>query len=316
MTQHVAPSPVYIVLLNYQGADDTLACLASLESYLVYRPYHVIVVDNASPDDSVARLKQAQEKIDFELIVSPDNRGFSAGNNLAIQTVLDRVKQGTISENAFIWLLNNDTTVHEQALTPLVKLAHQTQGLVGSLLLYPDQRYQQVGTQINWWTGSTRGYPDTGLTDGMQVTCLTGASMLIPISVFQKIGLLDESYFLYFEDAEFCLRAAHAGINCHVSLESKVYHHEGKTTGKHSLATQYYFHRNRMKVLTQYASPVQKACITLYQRFRLWRNGVKASLKQTTDRHRSMTVQQWAFHDYTTGVFGPCPHNLKQLEVT
>ncbi len=317
MTSQPQIVPVVIILVNYRGTDDTLACLASLKDSLHYPQYQIIVVDNASPDDSVKRLQAAQASFNFELIASDINGGFSAGNNLAIRSVLNQIDHGALPEKTHVWLLNNDTTVDPEALTSLVTLSEKTKGISGSLLLYPDGRYQQVGTRMNWWTGSTRGYSKNRLREGLPVMSLSGASMLIPAAVFRQIGLLEESYFLYFEDAEFCLRAARAGISSNISLNSKVYHIEGSSTGRSSLATQYYFHRNRLRVLAHYApSPLQKACIEAYQRFRLWRNGLKTAINPTTDRRRSMTVQQWAYHDYITGVSGPCPHDLKQLETT
>jgi GT2 family glycosyltransferase len=291
---------VYIILLNYRGVSDTLACLESL-TRLQYPHFKTIVVDNASNDGSVEALKQSS--YGFHLIVSEENKGYSGGNNLGIQYALDQ-------DADLIWLLNNDTTVDPNALTMMVEENKKTGGLVGSLLLYPDRSYQQVGTQITWSTGSTKGIPEHELSDGMSVDCLTGASMLIPKTAFKRVGLLDESYFLYFEDNEYTLRAKNASFTATVALRARVFHKEGASTGKSSLKTQYYYHRNRLKVLFQFATPMEKLTIALYTGFRVLRGAFKSMMDPSPDRKSSAQVQWLAVQDFLKGVSGPCPHNL------
>ncbi len=305
---------VTIVLVNYRGANDTLACLESFQT-LDYASKDIIVVDNNSGDDSIELLKASRFK--FELICSDINLGFSGGNNLAIKKVLERKNDKDLENykpTDYIWLLNNDTEVGPSALTNLVKEAQKTGGITGSLLLYPDKQYQMVGTQINWLTGGTKGYKETELENGMSVECVSGASMLIPTSLFKRIGLMDESYFLYFEDSEFCLRAREKNYPVTLAIGSRVYHKEGATTGKKSFATQYYFHRNRLKVLFQYASVQDKIPLAIYSAFRLLRDGLKALLQPK--RRLNFNVQWIAFNDFIKGIDGPCPaqHNLDHQE--
>lgn len=292
---------VFILLLNYRGADDTLACLESLR-HLNYPRYHIVVIDNASGDGSVEKLRAAQQQQDFHLIESPENLGFSGGNNLGIEYAL-------ANDADYLWLLNNDTTVDSNALTYLVEQSEKTGGLVGSLLLYPDRTYQQVGTRIKWLTGQTRGIPEHEISDGMEVDCLTGASMLIPAKLVRRIGMLDETYFLYFEDGEFCLRARKLNYPCTVALRSRVFHKEGASTGKRSLRTQYYYQRNRLKMLMHYASPMEKMTISGYTAFRLLRSIVKA-LVGPADRKDSAKIHWLAIFDYIRGAGGPCPHAI------
>jgi GT2 family glycosyltransferase len=306
-----ATPQVYILLLNFRGTQDTLACLDSLRN-LNYTNYRTIVIDNASPDDSVERLKTRlqQNPQEFQLIESAQNLGYSGGNNLGVSDVL---KNSTLAVDTYIWLLNNDTTVAPDTLTYLVNEAQRTGGLVGSLLLCPDGSYQQVGTRINWWNGGTKGYPEGAVQDGMPVETLSGASMLIPVQAIRKAGLLNESFFLYFEDGEASLRYARAGFPLTVAAQSLVYHKEGATTGKKSLPTQYYFHRNRLRLLMMYAHPLQKLTILGYAFFRLCRSIVKSGLKPDPDRQISAKVHQVAMKDFLRGVSGPCPHNLEGL---
>ncbi len=300
--------PVYILLLNYRGAGDTLKCLDSLRA-LDYPEFRVVVIDNHSPDDSVARFKArlAEYPGEFILIESAHNLGFSGGNNLGIEHALHHAGP---QAHGYVWLLNNDTTVDPQALKNLVLQAEKTGGLAGSLLLYPEGSYQQVGTRVKWWTGGSRGYRQSDVRDGMTVECLSGASMLIPIRAIRQVGLMDPSYFLYFEDGEYSLRCARAGYALTVATESIVYHQEGATTGRKSLPTQYYFHRNRLKMLFAFASPPQKITIACYAVFRLLRSVVKSWVNPTPERKASAKVHWLAIRDFMKGVSGPCPHNL------
>lgn len=303
----ISTPPVYILLLNYGKAEHTLACLDSLRG-LDYPDYRILVIDNASPDDSVTRLQARLETHpdEFRLLVSPGNLGFSGGNNLGIRHVLETEKR----DDACVWLLNNDATVDPQALSALMVEVRTTGGLAGSCIRHPDGRYQQVGTHFRWWTGGSRGYPESEVHDGMPVETLCGASMLIPLRAFRQAGLLDESFFLYFEDGEFSLRCARFGFPLTVAAGSAVYHEEGATTGRKSLATQYYFHRNRMRLLLRCAHPVQKPVIAFYSLFRLLRAMGRALLSRRDERKKAARVQALAFGDLWKGVSGPCPHRL------
>lgn len=300
---------VYVLLLNYRGTDDTLACLDSLQQ-LNYPNFKTIVIDNASPDNSVERLNARlnERPGEFHLIESQANLGYSGGNNLGIDYALAQN-----ASDAFIWLLNNDTTVDYSALTALVDEAHKTGGLVGSLLLYPDGSYQQLGTKLKWLTGSAKGYKESEAQDGMALETLTGASMLVPLKAIQRAGKLDESFFLYFEDGEYSLRCARQGFSLTLAQNSRVFHKEGATTGRKSLSTQYYFHRNRLRLFWMYANPLQKIAIGLYTAFRLLRTVVKSSRTADPKKKVSTQVQWLAVKDFCRGISGPCPHNLELL---
>jgi GT2 family glycosyltransferase len=308
----MASSPlVYILLLNYRGSQHTLACLDSLR-LLDYPDYKIIVIDNASPDNSVEILQARLSKHpgEFHLIQSLENLGFSGGNNLGIEYAM--AEAGSDADD-YIWLLNNDTTVEANTLSALIQEAQKTGGLAGSLLLYPDGSYQQVGTRFNWITGRPKGYAENEVKNGMAVETLTGASMLIPLKALQQVGLLDPSFFLYFEDGEFSLRCRHAGLPLTIATGSRVYHKESATTGRKSLLTQYYYHRNRMHMLFMFASPAQKLSIGFYAAFRMLRSIVKSVFSHEWERKISARVQRLALRDFSKGIRGKCPHNLDDL---
>lgn len=294
----LSPS-VSIILLNYRGASDTLACLDSL-SQLAYPRYDIIVVDNDSQDDSPERLRASG--FEGRLIQARENRGFSAGNNLGIEVALN-------NHADYVWLLNNDTTVDPHALTHLVAEAEKTGGLAGSLLLYPDRRFQQAGITLNWHTGRARGVPESALADGMALDAISGASMLIPTKALQRMGPLDERYFLYFEDVEYCLRAARLRYPITLALRSRVFHVEGASTGKRSPASRYYFQRNRLRAMLAYASPLSRATILAYSLFR-WGRSLAKGLAGDAEHRLDARLHTLALWDALRGVNGPCPHAL------
>jgi GT2 family glycosyltransferase len=337
LAQNDDPFDVAIVLLNYGHVEKTLACLDSLK--LVTGPsYQIFIVDNASPDDSLLHLRErldqqnskhsralrdelathsqdapsskAEYHPEFTLIESTHNLGYSGGCNLAI-----RAMRARLNAPRYIWLLNNDTLVDANALHTLFEEAERTKGLAGSLLLYPDNRYQQVGTRFNPWTGNVKGYPEEAVSDHMPVQVLCGASMLIPMRTVARVGLLDERYFLYFEDVEYSLRCARAGFSLTVATHSIVYHHESASTGKSSAATQYYFQRNRLKLLSQIATPLQKVTFMAYALFRFYRAWLKSlpmgkNAEKLEQNRLALEVYQKAFQDFLRGVDGKCPHHF------
>jgi GT2 family glycosyltransferase len=213
---------VFVVILNTNGWEHTLACVASLDA-LHYPNYRVIVVDNGSEDGSPARIRDARP--DVNLIEAGENRGFSAGNNIGVRHALAHGAE-------FVWLLNNDTTVETDALTVLVAEASKDPqiGIVGSAVYFgrDSGRLQAWGGGTVGWSLSTGRFDDSP-TPPESVDYIMGASMLIRREVFETVGLLDESYFIYFEDIDFCRRAMSRGWKLAVAPESVVHHYVGGT---------------------------------------------------------------------------------------
>ncbi len=228
---------VSIVLVNWQGADDTLACLDSLHE-LDYSNFGVIVVDNGSADNSVERILTMYP--DLTLLQSGSNKGFSGGNNVGIRYALDHGAN-------YVWLLNNDTTVDRNALRAMVQLAEHDSaiGAVSSVLFHMD-RPEVVqawgGGRIGFVTGRSRNLVKQGKLD-----YLTGASLLVKRAVFEEVGLLDEGYFMYWEDADFCLSIRRAGWRLAVAEESVVYHKESSSVGRKSVAQDVYFNASAVR---------------------------------------------------------------------
>lgn len=292
---------VAIVLLNYRGAEKTLGCLASLQ-HLDYSDRQIIVVDNGSGDDSVERLQAAYPEL--HLVVSEENLGFSGGVNLGIRAAMEN------PQTRFVWLLNNDTTVDPKALNALIDAAQaHSKALIGSLLLYPDGRFQRIGNRLTPWLGKLKDCPQPASGSGplVAVESLSGCSMLIPRQVFEAIGFFDERYFLYFEDNDFCMRAARVGFPSLACLHSRIFHEEGATTGKNRVVVTYYYQRNRLMLLKKKLSSFRFALVLAYTYFRLMRSACKAGQEPNRRHHEAFKA---AVNDFRLGITGRCPHTF------
>ena len=218
---------VAVVLLNFNGADDTLACLESLAA-LASAPGAVHVVDNASEDDSVERIRQAFPSVNIS--VNAANLGFGAGLNPVLETLLAGGRE-------WIWLLNNDTRVAPGALEALLAQAraHPDAGAVGACIVDMDPPHAVQtwgGGRIGWWRGNSRHF--TAPVADERLDYLTGAALLLRAGALRKIGLFDPQFFLYWEDADLCLRLRMAGWRLTVAPESVVRHRLSATIGEAS----------------------------------------------------------------------------------
>lgn len=248
---------VFIILVNWNGWEDTVECLESLEK-LAYPNYSVVVVDNNSSDRSVGHIRN--QFSDIRLIESNTNRGYAGGNNLGVEYAL--------AHNAdYVWLLNNDTVVDQQALSALVKRMEEdsTIGICGSKLLYYHQRdtiQALAGGGYNRWFALTDNFgekqPASTVIDREAIEAeldfIIGASMLVSRSFLEEVGLLCEDYFLYYEEIDWGIRAG-SKFDLGFAPKSLVYHKEGasieasnRNKNNKSRLSDYYLVRNRFKL--------------------------------------------------------------------
>lgn len=260
------PKKVFIVVLNWNGLNDTRECIYSLQQNN-YGNFEIIIVDNGSSDNSVPELKKAFP--DIKLIENSHNLGFSGGNNIGIDYCL---KHGA----DYILLLNNDTTVENDFLFELVKTGESDDktGLLESKICYhkEPQMIWFAGGKIDWMKikGTHIGLdqPDDGKYDTVrEVDYLTGCCLLVKRSVFEKIGKLSEDYFLYYEDTDFCLRAKKAGFRCIYVPKSKIYHKVSRSTKPGSPKYIYYHTRNGLMLAKRNGSAVIKIFLYPYCMF-------------------------------------------------
>lgn len=220
MDQSVGKHPkVFIIVLNYNGKDVIKACLSSIFK-IDYPDYEVVFVDNASDDGSLELAKSNFSKANF--IRNSHNLGFSAGNNVGIRFALERMAD-------YVLLINNDTEVERDFLSRLVDFGEKdpSVGILSPVIFEGKTRKIWFsGGKIDWLRLKIRHEDDVKKQEAYETAFVTGCSMLVKASVFKKIGLFDEDFFLYWEDADFSLRSQRAGFKSQVVSSSWIYHFE------------------------------------------------------------------------------------------
>lgn len=239
-------SSVICVVLNWNGWHDTIPCIESLQNSN-YSGLSIVLVDNGSSNDSVSRIRSAHP--DLKILETGINLGFAAGNNCGIKFALQRGAK-------YVWLLNNDTVVERQTLTALVNTAEADPevGEVGSVLKYahsPNRIQAWGGGSVNLWTGITRHFHKPVAQH--ELDYLTAASVLIPAAVLRRVGLLDEGYFMYWEDVDLSYRIRRAGWKLAVAPDAVLLHKESASTVRKSPAQDRYTSASGMRFLRKYA---------------------------------------------------------------
>ena len=212
---------VNIIILNWNGWKDTINCVNSIQNTGPMELVKIIVIDNDSSDDSVARIKEACPKV--ELIQNDSNLGFGGGCNVGFLS--------SINDNVdFVWLLNNDTIINAGSLQELLKVANSDTriGIVGSVIYCMDDANTIKtwgGGYINFWSGSVKHIHSKK--DAPKLQYITGASMLIRVNTLREVGIFDESsYFMYWEDTDLCFRFVKNGWRLTVAEKSTILHKE------------------------------------------------------------------------------------------
>jgi N-acetylglucosaminyl-diphospho-decaprenol L-rhamnosyltransferase len=247
-TTTTEPVEVVVAIVNYCTPRLSIDCLLSLEPETRRHPgMRVLVVDNASPDRSGAAIAEAIERNGWSawarLLQLPRNGGFAYGNNAAL-----REFKTVASAPRYFWLLNSDTVVLPGATQALIDVlaGNPSVGIAGSCLEDPDGTQQHSAfrfhTIASEFETSVRLGPITRMLGKWAVApprvrrtvrCdwVSGASMMIRSAVVRDIGLMDEGYFLYYEETDYCRKAAAAGWTCLFVADSRIVHLVGRSSG-------------------------------------------------------------------------------------
>lgn len=214
---------VAIVLLNYNGHDDTIRCIDSLKK-LDYSNYDIIVVDNGSTDGSEKYLRTIEGT---HLQQTGRNLGYAGGNNIGIKYALK------LSPN-YILVLNNDTVVERSLLVDLVHSAGELPalGVCGCKILDGKGNIWFGGGRLIESIGTTKTFFDERLNEVTEVSFVTGCMLFIKREIFEEVGFFDDRYFMYFEDAQFCYRVRKHGFKCYYIPSIKITHmiEDGRNT--------------------------------------------------------------------------------------
>lgn len=235
-TPPIRAGSVGIVVLNYRKADLTLACVESLRRQ-THGDIDILVIDNHSEDGSEEKLGSGLEGARF--LPTDSNLGYAGGNNVGIRLFLEEGKE-------FIWILNNDTDVPPGTLARMVEAlrAAPALGVVGANICAmepPNATVQMGGGRLRPFLGLVR--PITDRRDLPALTYLTGSCLLVRSEVFNRIGVLDDAFFHYWEDIDFSLRVRKAGWKLACIPEAIIYHHEGASLPTGSPKAAFYFSR-------------------------------------------------------------------------
>lgn len=232
------------ITVCYNGLEDTCELIESLQRTIQSVSYEIIVVDNASRENEATILQTRYPKV--RSLRSEQNLGFSGGNNLGI-----KVAKGT-----YIFLINNDTYISEDGMRSLIDRieSHSNIGAVSPKIrfAFPPQNIQFAGytplsnvTLRNALVGF--GEPDKGTFDVAHPTpYLHGAAMMVKREVIERIGLMPEIYFLYYEELDWCTSMTRAGYELWYEPRCTVFHKESQSTGQLSALRTFYLTRNRL----------------------------------------------------------------------
>ena len=244
------PSRAHIaaVVLNYRTAEQTWLAVHSLQTSRV-PPRDVVIVDNASGDGSVDRLRETLAGV--RVLEAPVNRGFSGGCNLGIRAAL-------AAGADHVLLLNSDAVLAPDTIDQLATAMadHPHLGVAAPVLLSREEpdHVSSAGIFYSRRTGRMRhraaGRRLSALEPGPLkfVDALSGCVMLIRRTVFERVGFLDEAYFFSFEDIDFCLRARDAGFGLACVQDALAYHDGGRTIGRRSPRRVYFATRNHLRL--------------------------------------------------------------------
>jgi GT2 family glycosyltransferase len=276
---------VSIITINYNQLQLTLDLLKSLRQ-ITYPNVEVIVVDNASAQNPKETISTQFPEV--KVIVSEKNLGFAGGNNLGIVQ----------AKGEYLLFLNNDTEVDPGFIEPFIQLfeTNPQAGAASSKILYFEsgEIIQYAGsTRINPFTGRNQrvGHleKDCGQHDTLRETDLAhGAAMMVPRKVIDKVGMMPEFFFLYYEEVDWCETIKRGGYKIFYVPASKVYHKESMSIGKKSTLKTYYMTRNRLLFMRRNTEGVEKiSWILFFLFFSLPKNLLSYILKREADHGKA-----------------------------
>jgi GT2 family glycosyltransferase len=288
---------VTIIVLNYIHWESTVACVRSL-LLSTYQNYEIILIDNASPNDSEVQLRKLFPGLVF--FQTGNNLGYTGGINYGIKRVLE-------GDSEYILVINPDTTVEKDLLVHLVAsmIKNPTAAIAGGTIYYSDDtnRIWYAGGKLVPWKGYAEHFTtlvnNADASTDRQVTFVTGCLMLLRVSALRNIGLLDDRFFMYLDDIEYSSRVRRFGYELLYVPEAKIFH---KIIGHDEAVYKlYYSVRNRFLLIKTAFSGLSRWVAVLYFSLSLmvkmmiwWFNN--AELFQAS---------RMGIEDYFRGRFGP-----------
>ena len=301
MTDRESPS-VGILIVNWNGKKDTLACLASLGDDL-YPNKTILVVDNGSEDSSAEAIRSAFPTV--PVLETGENLGFTGGNNAGIASLAEQGAE-------YIYLLNSDTRSEPTALRALMTAATQPET---RFRLWVPVIYYDALPQRCWFAGSTldlrrgtaahdnRREPALGEAP-FEIPWASGCAMLLRTDVLLSLGGFDDRYYLYWEDVDLSLRLREAGGTLGMVPSARIYHRVGSAAEKIGERQWYYHVRNNLLFLRLHAGKRYKTALLSTIR-RSLRESFRDVRHRKPNANARMIAALQAIRDHSRGRYGP-----------
>jgi len=294
---------LYIIILNNNRREDTLACLASL-SRSDYKNIKIILLDNASTDGSVETVRTAYPEV--QIILLRENLGYAGNNNVGINAALEQGAE-------WVLILNDDTILDPSCLSLLMQVGESDSaiGIVGPMVYHFDEPnvIQSAGGMLGkYWTSIHLGQNEVDLgqfPSVHQVEWISGCAILVRRMVIEQVGVLDQNYFLYWEETEWCIRASKAGWSIAHIPQAKIWHKGVKRDNQPKPYVTYYVTRNHLFTLAKHRAPI---IVWLYTLTGIIRTLLSWSLKSRwrfKREHRNAMLR--GLFDFLQRRWGPMP---------
>lgn len=257
---------IYVIILNYNNYTDSYECIKSVQKIAKenQNKINIVFVDNCSTDDSYSRIKE-EFCNDIFIIRNDKNLGYAGGNNIGIKYALN-------NHSDYICVLNNDTIIQEDFFGILIEKLNEDNkiGFISPAIEeYSQDIIQSTGGDINLKRGvvtaNNFGAKRVDLEKIIECDYIGGACMFFRSSFIEKIGLMPENYFLFFEETEWCYRAKNIGYK-NICVTSTYVKHKGSASiNKTSGLSEYLMERNRIVFLKRnYTSRLKCYCSIMY----------------------------------------------------
>lgn len=290
---------VAIVTVNYNGAEfieDFARSVAAID----YPAFRLFAVDCASRDGSPEMLERAYA--DATLIRSDENLGFTGGNNLALRHAREW-------DADYVLFLNNDTVVPPDFLATLVSRADERTMVVPKIRYLFDPAIISTHAGDFDWTRGVFRHTHHGRADGpatsvpRELQTASMCCMLAPVGVFERVGMMDETYFMYYEDTDFVERARAAGFRLIYEPDAVIDHRESGSSGGgwYTPFKAYYATRNRLHLMKQHVGPPRFWLFTAY----FWATRPPVAIRfLMTGQRRQLRAMLLGIRDYYRGRMG------------
>jgi GT2 family glycosyltransferase len=296
---------VVTIVLNTSRRDDTLECLASLERQTAAPQNHVIVLDNNSVDQSIESIRSAFPTV--EILPIERDGGYAGNNNVGIGKAL------TYSPE-WIFVLNEDTILDSSCLAGLLEAGSRDSriGIVGPMVLHHDEPsvIQSAGGRLGpFWDSVHEGanQEDLGQFQSIRdVDWISGCALMIRSAAVEQCGMLDERFYYYWEEVEWCLRVRKGGWTIVHVPNAKIWHKGVRRNYSPSPNVTYYSTRNHLLIMSRHSAPLRVRAVACYKMLRTlvsW--SVRSKWRSKRPHRDSMlaAIKDFAFHN-----FGPRSH--------